>query len=82
MDAEESKIVEIEHQTNATPALNPERLDQICSLDTAGERKLMHKILRTFLESADGYVNQLQHAIVNGDADSLYRLAHTLSKFG
>jgi|GEM_PF-4607283 len=39
----------------------------------------MHKILRTFLESADGYVHQLQHAIVNGDADSLYRLAHTLN---
>jgi|GEM_PF-4725447 len=35
MDTEESKIVKIEHQTNATPALNSERLDQIFSLDTA-----------------------------------------------
>ena len=74
----EPEIAEIEHPTNDTPVLNPERLDQIRSLDTSGEHKLVHKILRTFLESADGYVHQLQQAIVNGDADNLYRSAHTL----
>lgn len=73
----ESKIA-IPHQIDNMPMLSPKRLEQIRSLDTSGGHKLVHKILRTFLESTDGYVHQLQQAIREGDADNLYRSAHTL----
>lgn len=58
--------------------LNPVLLNQIQSLDATGGHKLVHKILRAFLESADGYIHQLEQAIVNGDADGIRRSAHTL----
>ncbi len=78
IDTVKSKIVEIAPEENNTLALNPMRLDQIRELDPAGGHKLVNKILQAYLESADGYVQQLEQAIINGDADSLRRSAHTL----
>lgn len=72
------QTAELSSQPNAQPALNLTRLDLIRSLDQSKEGKLVHKILKTYAESADGYLRQLQHAILNDDADSLYRCAHTL----
>ncbi|MBL8497638.1 response regulator [Nitrosomonas sp. JL21] len=76
--AAEPQAVELQSQVNERPALNPCRLDLIRSIDQSKEHRLVHKILQTYAESADGYLRQLQHAILNNDADSLYRCAHTL----
>lgn len=78
MDAAKTQAVEIIPQINDIPVLNPAQLDQIRSLDISGEHKLLQKILRSFLESAEGYIHQLEQAIINADADTLYRTAHTL----
>ena len=72
------QTAELPSQPNVQPVLNLTRLDLIRSLDQSKEGKLVHKILKTYAESADGYLRQLQHAILNDDADSLYRCAHTL----
>ncbi len=88
METVDSRIVEgqshaqtqtqTQTQTNDEPVLNPSRLDLIRSLDHSGERKLVQRVLQTYMESADGYLHQLQHAMMNNDADGLYRFAHTL----
>ncbi len=59
-------------------ALNLSRLELIRRLDQSEDGKLVHRILRSYVESADGYLRQLRHAILNNDADSLYHCAHTL----
>ena len=37
-----------------------------------------HKILQAFLDSAEGYIKQLEQAILDADTDGLRRSAHTL----
>ncbi len=66
------------NQTNDEWVLNPSRLDLIRSLDRSGERQLVQRVLQTYVESADGYLHQLQQAMVNDDSEGLYRFAHTL----
>ncbi|MDE2388780.1 MAG: response regulator, partial [Betaproteobacteria bacterium] len=73
-----SEPIEIEHEDNAMPALNPIRLNQIRELDSSGGDSLLHKILQAFLESAEANVYQLEQAILNGDADGLRQSAHAL----
>jgi len=75
--AAEPHAAELPSQANSQPALNLIRLDLIRSLDRSEEGRLVHKILKTYVESADNYFRQLQHAILNNDADNLYRCAHT-----
>ncbi|AEJ02928.1 multi-sensor hybrid histidine kinase [Nitrosomonas sp. Is79A3] len=78
MNTVKSEIIELEPKTNAMPALNPIRLDQIRELDSTGGNGLLHKILQAFLESATSNMHQLEQAILNGDADSLRQSAHAL----
>ena len=66
MNAVKSEIVEPAPETNATPALNPIWLGQICELDITGGNVLLHKILQAFLESAPSNMHQLEQAIING----------------
>ncbi len=78
LNAVKSEHVEIEHEANAMPALNPIRLNQIRELDSSGGDGLLHKILQAFLESAEANVYQLEQAILNSDADGLRQTAHAL----
>ncbi len=78
MNTVKSETIELEPKTNAMPALNPTRLDQIRELDSTGGNGLLHKILQAFLESATSSMHQLEQAIINGDADSLRQSAHAL----
>ncbi|MBX9894524.1 MAG: response regulator [Nitrosomonas sp.] len=77
-NAVKSENVEIEQETNAMPALNPTRLNQIRELDPSGSDSLLHKILQAYLESAESNVRQLAQAIANDDAESLRQSAHAL----
>ncbi|MBS0300335.1 MAG: response regulator [Proteobacteria bacterium] len=72
------EAVEIKHEDNAMPALNPARLNQIRELDSSGGDSLLHKILQAFLDSAETNVRQLEQAILNSDADGLRQTAHAL----
>ena len=72
------RAAELPFPADQQPALNASRLDLIRSLDQSEERRLVHNILETYARSADGYLRQLQQAIMNNDADGLYRCAHTL----
>ena len=78
MNTVKSEIIELEPKTNAMPALNPIRLDQIRELDTTGGNGLLHKILQAFLESAANSMLQLEQAMINRDADKLRQSAHAL----
>ncbi|MBS0423432.1 MAG: response regulator [Proteobacteria bacterium] len=73
-----SKPIEIKHEANTMPALNPIRLNQIRELDSSGGDDLLHKILQAFLDSAEANVLQLEQAILNSDADGLRQSAHAL----
>lgn len=73
-----SKPIEIKHEVNTMPALNPIRLNQIRELDSSGGDDLLHKILQAFLDSAEANVLQLDQAILNSDTDGLRQSAHAL----
>jgi len=60
------------------PILNPVLLNQIRELDASDGQTLLRRILNAFLESADDYVHELEQAIIQRDAGSLRRVAHTL----
>ncbi len=59
-------------------AINRATLDQLHELDPAGETGLVQKILRAYLDSAIALMQQLDQALVVGDAETLRRTAHTL----
>lgn len=77
-DTIKSKMIEIKNETQNAPAINPTRLEQIRELDSVGGHQLVHKILQAFLDSAEGYIKQLEQAILDADTDGLRRSAHTL----
>lgn len=60
------------------PLLNPVLLDQIRSLDPSHGSELVNKILHAFLESAEGYVQLLNQAFLDNDAETIRKTAHTL----
>lgn len=78
MNTMETQLAEIKNRTDDASVLNPAQLDQIRSLDISGKHRLLQRILHTFLESTEGYIRQLEQAIINGDTNALYRTAHTL----
>jgi HPt (histidine-containing phosphotransfer) domain-containing protein len=39
---------------------------------------LLNEILNIFVEHGESYLDNLQHAIMDGDSDEVYRTAHTL----
>ncbi len=78
MSTEKIESVEIAAKANDAPVLNPVLLDQIRSLDASGGDELINKIMCSYLESADNYIQKLEDAIMNEDTDSISRLAHTL----
>lgn len=65
-------------EENNSSVLNQTLLDQIRSLDPSGGDEITRKIMRAFLDSSEGYMQGIEDAIVNEDAESLRRFAHTL----
>ncbi len=65
-------------EENNSSVLNQALLDQIRSLDPSGGDEITRKIMRAFLDSSEGYMQGIEDAIVNKDAESLRRFAHTL----
>ncbi|MBX9636613.1 MAG: response regulator, partial [Nitrosomonas sp.] len=72
------EAIDMKHDANIMPALNPTRLNQIRELDSSGGNSLLNKILQAFLESAESNIRQLEQALLNCDADSLRQTAHAL----
>jgi HPt (histidine-containing phosphotransfer) domain-containing protein len=58
--------------------LDPTALERLQQLDPDGSGGLVEKIVGTFIESSTGLVADLDTAWANGQADALYRAAHTL----
>lgn len=42
------------------------------------DESLLREIINIFLEHSESYLDNLRHAIVEGDSDEVYRTAHTL----
>jgi two-component system sensor histidine kinase/response regulator len=78
LNAVKLEAIDMKHDANIMPALNPTRLNQIRELDSSGGDSLLNKILQAFLESAESNIRQLEQAILNCDADSLRQTAHAL----
>lgn len=74
----ESEIPKENTITPQLPLLNPILLDQIRSLDPAHGNELVNKILHAFLESAEGYIQLLNRAFNDNDAETIRKTAHTL----
>lgn len=74
----ESEIPKENTVTPQLPLLNPILLDQIRSLDPAHGNELVNKILRAFLESAEGYIQLLHRAFNDNDVETIRKTAHTL----
>jgi two-component system sensor histidine kinase/response regulator len=51
--------IDMKHDANIMPVLNPTRLNQIRELDSSGEDSLLNKILQAFLESAESNIRHL-----------------------
>ena len=56
---------------------------QVGSLDQAlsaepNDENLLREIVKIFLEHSESYLDNLRHAIMEGDSDEVYRTAHTL----
>jgi len=78
LNAVKLEAIDMKHDANIMPALNPTRLNQIRELDSSGGNSLLNKILQAFLESAESNIRQLEQALLNCDADSLRQTAHAL----
>jgi CheY-like chemotaxis protein/HPt (histidine-containing phosphotransfer) domain-containing protein len=59
-------------------AINTRFLEQFRELDPSGGKGLVKKLLRIFLDSAGNNLQQIDLAIVAGDADGVRRSAHGL----
>jgi signal transduction histidine kinase/CheY-like chemotaxis protein/HPt (histidine-containing phosphotransfer) domain-containing protein len=58
--------------------LDHQALDAIRALRRDGENTLLRKVIGIYLEDAPGQLRQLQEAIVRGEAQTAFRLAHML----
>ena len=78
MDSTTSNADELPPEENNVSVLNQTLLDQIRSLDPTGGDAITRRIMRAFLDSSEGYMQEIKDAIMNEDAESIRRLAHTL----
>ncbi|AAZ97221.1 Multi-sensor Hybrid Histidine Kinase [Thiobacillus denitrificans ATCC 25259] len=60
------------------PAINMKTLNALRELDPEGGMGLAHQIVRTFLESAQTWVDRVEQAVAGGDGDALRQSAHAL----
>ena len=72
------EIDEFLPEENNSSVLNQALLDQIRSLDPSGGDEITRKVMHAFLDSSEGYMQGIEDAIMNEDAESLRRFAHTL----
>lgn len=78
MDTAKTKTEELSPEENNSSVLNQALLDQIRSLDPSGGDEITRKIMRAYLDSSEGYMQGIEEAIMNEDADGIRRFAHTL----
>jgi two-component system, sensor histidine kinase and response regulator len=62
----------------ALAAIDRQVLEQLRELDPADGQALVRQILQVYLDTAGGYLAQLERAIAEDDADGLRRAAHSL----
>lgn len=60
------------------PAINMKTLNALRELDPEGGMNLAHQIVRTFLDSAQTWVERVEQGVADGDGDALRQAAHAL----
>lgn len=62
----------------ARSVIDPAALDRIRAVGTAGNARLLERIIRLFLQDAPRQLDTLHTALENDDADAVVRAAHSL----
>ena len=62
--------------SEATP-LDPEPLQKLRSLQRPNRPNILMRVVRSYLDDSVSVIDQLRDAVMSGDLETVYRLAHT-----